>query len=127
MTSSRSCVPTPQSTPGAVRARPSFLLSELFDLIILNFWNFSLCAGFVLLNAHLFRDPFVHVGRTKELLFDFHAFPSRPQPHADAPMNCSEPRTLRAASQPASRWRCSGCSHSLSVVLGRFTLCGVSC
>ena len=40
-------------------------------------------------NAHLFGDPFVHVGETQELLFDFHAFPSRPQPHADAPMNCT--------------------------------------
>ena len=45
--------------------------------------------GFVLLNAHLYRDPFVHLGDTDSLVFDFHAFPSRPMPHADAPQNCT--------------------------------------
>jgi hypothetical protein len=45
--------------------------------------------GFVLLNAHLFRDPFVHLGTTDTLIFDFHAFPSRPMPHADQPQKCT--------------------------------------
>lgn len=43
--------------------------------------------GFVLINAHLFEDPFVHFNQTDQLLFDFHAFPSRPQPVCDAPKN----------------------------------------
>ena len=44
--------------------------------------------GFVLLNAHLYNQAnpaggtFVHLGQTAQLIFDFHAFPSRPQPDA---------------------------------------------
>jgi hypothetical protein len=29
------------------------------------------------------------VGATDTLIFDFHAFPSRPMPHADQPQNCT--------------------------------------
>lgn len=43
--------------------------------------------GFVLINAHLYEDPFVHFNRTEQLLFDFHAFPSRPQPICNASKN----------------------------------------
>ena len=43
--------------------------------------------GFVLINAHLYEDPFVHYNYTRQLLFDFHAFPSRPEPTCNAPKN----------------------------------------
>ena len=71
--------------------------------------------NFVLLNAHLFEDPFVHLNNSQQvtrpyrsqtislaglcfhadgggavqLIFDFHAFPSRPQPEPGAPENCT--------------------------------------
>lgn len=59
--------------------------------------------SFVLLNAHLFRDPWVHLGESDTLIFDFHAFPSRPMPHSDQPENC----TLNASFEVclASSWR----------------------
>jgi hypothetical protein len=44
--------------------------------------------GFVLSNAHLFSDPWVHVNGTQKLVFDLHAFPSRPQPVIGSPMDC---------------------------------------
>jgi hypothetical protein len=44
---------------------------------------------FVLLNAHLFADPYVHLNESQQLIFDFHAFPSRPQPDPSAPENCT--------------------------------------
>jgi hypothetical protein len=44
--------------------------------------------GFVLLNAHLYQDPWVHLNGTEQLIFDFHAFPSRPQPVPSQPMDC---------------------------------------
>ena len=59
--------------------------------------------GFVLLNAHLYDQPnpaggtFVHLGSTNQLIFDFHAFPSRPQPHALAPMHCTLNATFEDA------------------------------
>ncbi len=45
--------------------------------------------GFALLNAHLYADPFVLLGSSDQLLFDFHAFPARPVPDQEAPTNCS--------------------------------------
>ncbi|GMI06976.1 hypothetical protein TrLO_g13196 [Triparma laevis f. longispina] len=40
---------------------------------------------FVLLSAHLYEDPYVHLQKTNKLIFDFHAFPSRPKPDANNP------------------------------------------
>eukprot|EP00040_Diaphanoeca_grandis_P011034 m.56471 g.56471 ORF g.56471 m.56471 type:complete len:433 (-) comp22251_c0_seq2:52-1350(-) len=45
--------------------------------------------GFVLCNAHLYQDPWVHFNFTQQLVFDLHAFPSRPTPHPEAPENCT--------------------------------------
>lgn len=40
---------------------------------------------FVLLNAHLYEDPYVHLQKTNKLIFDFHVFPSRPKSDANNP------------------------------------------
>jgi hypothetical protein len=45
--------------------------------------------GFVLCNAHVYEDPYVHVMHTKNLVFDFHAFPSRPKPNISEPQHCT--------------------------------------
>eukprot|EP01084_Bolivina_argentea_P103493 185369_1 len=34
--------------------------------------------GWVLCNAHLYQDPWVHLNGTQQLIWDLHAFPSRP-------------------------------------------------
>ena len=41
--------------------------------------------GFILCNAHVYEDPFVHFNFTLQLIFDFHAFPSRPVPNMTRP------------------------------------------
>jgi hypothetical protein len=47
---------------------------------------------FVLCNAHIFEDPWVHVNFTQQLLMDFHAFPSVPnpqEPYSSVPQKCA--------------------------------------
>ena len=68
--------------------------------------------GFVLLNAHLYKDPFVHVNNTDTLVFDFHAFPSRPQPH---PV------------QYAGRWHGTSSCMGLTFMLDRVECRHMSC
>ena len=41
--------------------------------------------GFILCNAHVYEDPWVHLNFTSQLIFDFHAFPSRPKPNMTIP------------------------------------------
>jgi hypothetical protein len=45
--------------------------------------------GFVLLNAHLYSDPFAHFNKSQQLILDFHAFPSRPFPILSSRGECT--------------------------------------
>ena len=60
--------------------------------------------GYVLCNAHLYREPWVHLNGTKKLVFDLHAFPSRPQPLLKSPTDC----VLNASFEDAIYGRSAG-------------------
>jgi hypothetical protein len=66
-------------------------MAMTFDLLsrLRSFAQTRARRGFVLCNAHAYRGFWVYHGNSDNLLFDFHAFPSRPRPNISQPQICS--------------------------------------